>query len=107
MRIATEQQAGIRGGQMVKELTESQAEVVNAVIATESPTKQITPDDGRPHITEDAKAIGLTDGAKPASLSSHEKDAIKQALLDAAKQGPLNGSTANMLIKQFQQVDAA
>lgn len=55
-------------------------------------------DDGRPHITEDAK---------PTSLSSHEKDAIKQALLDAAKQGHLNGSTANMLIKQFQQVDAA
>ncbi len=34
MRIATEQLTDIRGGLMVEELTESLAEVVNAVIAT-------------------------------------------------------------------------
>lgn len=57
---------------------------------------------------ENAKAVGLTSGStEPKGLHPHEKDAIKQALLDAAKQGSLNERTADMLIEQFQQVDAA
>ncbi len=57
---------------------------------------------------ENAKAVGLTSGkAKPSGLPLHEKDAIKQALLDAAKQGPLTYNTAEQLIEQFRQVDAA
>lgn len=57
---------------------------------------------------ENARAVGLTSGdPKPKGLQAHEKDAIKQALLDAAKQGPLTYNTAEQLIEQFRQVDAA
>ena len=55
---------------------------------------------------ENTKAVGLTSGeTKPSSLQTHEKDAIKQALLDAARGGHLTNMTAYELIDQFQQVD--
>jgi len=57
---------------------------------------------------ENAKAVGLTSGStEPKGLSSDDKLAIKEVLLDAARGGHLTKMMAYELIEQFRQVDAA